>query len=254
MWRLSSVAVPRSKKVFNVGSSLRQARERRGLELADVERDTCIRVRYLRALEEERFELLPGRAYARGFLRTYAHYLGLDADRFVDELASRLPPEEEAPIAPAQRGERRRLPAPAPLAAILLVAAAAVAVWVLGRTSRTTQQASPPPEPPVAAVAGRKHVVVSPTPSPRDATTTLVLRAAAGRCWIEADAGFRGGERLYYSTLEQGRSLRLARNRIWLRIGAPVVLTATLNGKRVALPQTQNPVDVLVTRRGVHLS
>jgi cytoskeleton protein RodZ len=51
---------------------------RRGLELTQIEADTCIRARYLRALEDERFELLPGTAYVRGFLRTYARYLGLD--------------------------------------------------------------------------------------------------------------------------------------------------------------------------------
>jgi len=50
--------------VFEIGSRLREARERHGLELADVERETRIRARWLRALEEERFDLLPDRAAA----------------------------------------------------------------------------------------------------------------------------------------------------------------------------------------------
>jgi cytoskeleton protein RodZ len=72
-----------------LGSSLASARLARGLDLRDIERDTRIRARYLAALEEEHFDELPGEAYAAGFLRTYAAYLGLDADVYVDELRRR---------------------------------------------------------------------------------------------------------------------------------------------------------------------
>ena len=65
--------------MFEIGSSLREARMRRQLELSQIERDTRIRAKYLLALEDDRFEVLPGLAYAKGFLRTYADYLGLDA-------------------------------------------------------------------------------------------------------------------------------------------------------------------------------
>jgi cytoskeletal protein RodZ len=82
--------------VFEIGSNLREARMRQKLELADVERATRIRARYLMALEEERFDIFPGTAYAKGFLRTYADHLGLDAQRFVDEYNSRFAQEEAA--------------------------------------------------------------------------------------------------------------------------------------------------------------
>ena len=72
-----------------LGSSLAAARLALGLELRDVERDTRIRARYLAALEEEEFDALPGEAYAAGFLRTYAGYLELDADVYVEELRRR---------------------------------------------------------------------------------------------------------------------------------------------------------------------
>src|SRR6266542_6028004 len=74
--------------------SLREARRRQGLELAEVARETLIRERYLAALEEERFELMPARAYAKGFLRVYADFLGLDAQLFVDAFNSRFPETE----------------------------------------------------------------------------------------------------------------------------------------------------------------
>ena len=64
--------------MFEIGNSLREARVRRGIELAQAEQATKIRSKYLRSLEEERFELLPSETYVKGFLRTYADYLGLD--------------------------------------------------------------------------------------------------------------------------------------------------------------------------------
>lgn len=62
-----------------LGERLRQAREAKGLSLHAVEEATHIRSVFLQALEEERFADLPGDVYARGFVKTYANYLGLDA-------------------------------------------------------------------------------------------------------------------------------------------------------------------------------
>jgi cytoskeleton protein RodZ len=73
-----------------IGNTLRDARKRQGLELSDCELETRIRARYLTALEDERFDLLPERAYARGFLRTYATFLGLDSHALVQELDERM--------------------------------------------------------------------------------------------------------------------------------------------------------------------
>ena len=94
--------------MFEIGSSLREARERQKLELPEIERATHIRSRYLAALEEERFDVLPGLAYTKGFLRTYADYLGLDGQRFVDEYSTRLPPVEEPPGVSLARVRRRQ--------------------------------------------------------------------------------------------------------------------------------------------------
>ena len=69
--------------MFDIGASLAAARESRGLSLVDAERLTCVRGKYLAALEQNDYDALPGRTYARAFLRTYASALGLDADKFV---------------------------------------------------------------------------------------------------------------------------------------------------------------------------
>ncbi len=70
-------------------TALREARERRGCPSSQVEDDTEIRARYIRALEEEAFGILPGATYTKGFLRAYADYLGLDGHLFIDEFNSR---------------------------------------------------------------------------------------------------------------------------------------------------------------------
>jgi cytoskeleton protein RodZ len=84
---------------LRIGAALREERERQGLELDALEERTKIRTRYLRALENEDWDIIPGPTYVRGFLRTYAESLGLDAEALVDDYRE----EFEAPFAP-QRG------------------------------------------------------------------------------------------------------------------------------------------------------
>ncbi|MEO8540733.1 MAG: helix-turn-helix domain-containing protein [bacterium] len=74
-----------------LGSLLTRAREARGLTLEDAERDTRISRRYLQALEGEQFEVIPAPVYARGFLRSYSQYLGLDPS----EALSMFPREDD---------------------------------------------------------------------------------------------------------------------------------------------------------------
>ena len=75
--------------VFEIGNSLREARVRQQLDFPEIEQATKIRGKYLRALEDEHFDALPGQTYVKGFLRTYADYLGLEGQLYVDEYNSR---------------------------------------------------------------------------------------------------------------------------------------------------------------------
>src|ERR687895_254210 len=95
-----------SRPVFEIGTSLREARMRQGVDLLEAEQATKIRSKYLRALEDERFELLPAQTYVKGFLRSYAEYLGLDGQLYVDEYNSRYAPgEEEPPLRSRRRSQ-----------------------------------------------------------------------------------------------------------------------------------------------------
>src|SRR5436305_14483403 len=83
-----------------VGTILREARNRRKVELSEVEAATRIRFRYLRAIEDEEWDVLPGGVYTRGFIRTYASFLGLDGDRLVGDYRESVEPWHRGDDAP----------------------------------------------------------------------------------------------------------------------------------------------------------
>jgi hypothetical protein len=96
-----------------IGATLREARMRLQIDISEVEAQTKIRAKYLRALENEEWNLLPGTTYVKSFLRTYAEALGLDAKLLVEEYKlrhERLSDVELQPIAPTTALERRRPP------------------------------------------------------------------------------------------------------------------------------------------------
>ena len=89
----------------SIGTTLREERIRLGLGIDQVEADTKIRAKYLMALEDERFEALPGTAYARAFLRDYAEQLGLDPQELVNRLNAVVGADDDVVLAP-RRGSR----------------------------------------------------------------------------------------------------------------------------------------------------
>ena len=94
-----------------IGERLREARMGQRVDISEVEDATKIRAKYLRAIENEEFDLLPGPTFAKSFLRTYAEYLGLDARLLVEEyrVQHEPAPEEETqhfPPAPPRRPRR----------------------------------------------------------------------------------------------------------------------------------------------------
>ncbi|MGH2800955.1 MAG: helix-turn-helix domain-containing protein [Solirubrobacterales bacterium] len=129
-----------------IGQTLREARAGRGIELDEAERVTKIRIKYLRAMEEDRWEVLPGDAYARGFLSTYASFLGLDHRRLVDEYKrghEQVDEVQQVPQELPKRGTVRRGPT-MPRAAVLvglLGAAALGVVLILGLTGNSDDEA-----------------------------------------------------------------------------------------------------------------
>src|SRR3954447_12040612 len=115
-----------------VGSILREARNRRKVELSEVEAATRIRFRYLRAIEDEEWDVLPGGVYTRGFIRTYASFLGLDGDRLVSDYRESVEPwHRSAEAAQLQPGSGDASGGPRSLALASLVVIAVIAVAVI---------------------------------------------------------------------------------------------------------------------------
>src|SRR5438105_15907715 len=81
--------------MFEIGNSLREARLRQKLDFPEIEQAVKVRAKYLRALEEEEFDILPASTYVKGFLRAYADFLGLDGQLYVDEYNSRFVANDE---------------------------------------------------------------------------------------------------------------------------------------------------------------
>src|SRR3712207_4173457 len=93
-----------------IGDQLRETRLRSRIDIAEVEAATKIRAKYLRALENEEWDLLPGPTFVKTFLRTYADYLGLDARMLVEEYRQRYERPSSVDLAPlaGMPGQRRR--------------------------------------------------------------------------------------------------------------------------------------------------
>jgi hypothetical protein len=212
--------------VFEIGNSLREARLRQGVEYSDAERVTKIRPKYLRALEEEQFDSLPAQTYVKGFLRTYAEFLGLDGQLYVDEYNSRyVSREEDVPFRPrrstAGRVRSRRTESSVVLGALIgiaIVFALVIAAWKSGGDSTQRRPLAPSAIRPAAA-------------------PDLVVRALRGSSGMEVHERSRDGRLRWSGTLENGREQHFAlRRALWLYIQRPASVDLIVSGRKVAIP------------------
>jgi transcriptional regulator with XRE-family HTH domain len=237
--------------VSEIGSSLGRAREERGLTLADVAMATRIRMRYLAALEEERFDELPA-GYARAFLRTYAAYLDLDGQRLVDDYGSRFPLRQAIPARPPSRGRRDWVP---PRAVIVIVACvvgllALLVAGELGSRKGSPELPGPSPKPPRAIVASSSaaHAL---RPRKVERRRRIVLGASHGDCWIAVRLGSAEGPLLYENLLRPGQAISFVRRPLWVRVGAPANLVLVLAGRRLTPLAGYGPLNVVVGTSGI---
>ena len=235
--------------MFQIGASLREARTRRGLSAADVHKGIRIRERYLTALEEERWDMLPGEAYTKGFLRTYAEFLGLNGNLYIDEYNARIAHRDEEPLVPEaiQSKRKPRNSVLRTLVGILVLGAAVagLAAWRLGGAS------TPPPakaQSPVVPVSAPAPVVAKPKVTL--APVFAVLKATRGRSWLQMRADGANGRLLFQGFIEQGTTKKVSLDHaVWVRLGRPDLLDLTLGG-RLVTPHTANPANLILTRAG----
>ncbi len=235
-----------------IGETLQRARHERKLTLEQVEDSIRIRARYLAALEAERFDVLPGSAYARAFTREYASFLGLDPSPLLERLDEEPGAREPAPtmlVAQRSGGLLGRYW----LGIAIVVVIVAIMGWSLTRGGHRNSTPPPPVTIPVTtapvttAPAPTKPKRTRPLPPPR-----LLLKASRGDCWLSVHLGSATGATLYEGILTLGSSLHFARKALWIRIGAPGSVDLRLNGRLLTLPPpTGGTLNVLVTRAGI---
>ncbi len=130
--RAAASAGEARERARRTGDVLRQSRTERGITLSDVEQDIRINRTYIEALENARFDALPAPVYARGFMRSYARYLGLDPDEAVRAVPRDLPrPTELDPMPGLRRSAPASLPTLPTLSPPMLIGLAAAAVLLI---------------------------------------------------------------------------------------------------------------------------
>jgi cytoskeleton protein RodZ len=136
----------------DIGTTLREARIRARIDISEVEARTKIRAKYLRAIENEEWDLLPGPVYVKSFLRTYGEFLGLDSRQLVDEFKRRYERPSDQDLRPIsslgrereRRERRRRRLRLGPIGAVVIVlAAVGVALYLVGTLSSKTAPTTP---------------------------------------------------------------------------------------------------------------
>jgi len=237
--------------VFEIGNTLREARVRRNLTLQQVEEDTKIRVKYVQAMENEDFDVMPGATYVKGFLRTYAAYLSLDPEVILDEYRSRgvktgevHEPFGGVSMLGAPRSHRGRNTIVFVALICLLVLGV---IWVLGRDSDT----QPPTKPGALGITSP-----SPSPSiskpaqPQKTSAPVVkgeLRVSApdGESWLEVRRDGSSGTVLFSGTVKKGKTRVFVGDVLWLRLGNPSAVRLRVDGRAIAPMKDAGPVDYI---------
>jgi cytoskeleton protein RodZ len=250
-----------------IGDQLRETRMRNRIDISEVEAATKIRAKYLRALENEEWDLLPGPTFVKTFLRTYADYLGLDARNLVEEYRARYErpsAQELAPFGPGM-GARRRRPRRPVLAPWMLVLAGVLALvaalYFLGTWGDDPEREANAPTPtPSAEPAGggdgqkkkRKETPAKPTVARMQIQPTgpvsVCLENAAGEPLIQnvtlqanQDTETFRSKRFRVSFGTGDAVMRVNGKAYAVSDDAPIGYEVRAGGKPKALPEAERP-------------
>jgi len=231
----------------DIGQTLRETRLRNRVDITEVEAGTKIRAKYLRALENEEWDLLPGPTFVTTFLRTYAEYLGLDARGLVEEYKQRFERPTAVELTPfkpgglgGRRDRRRRIALGPPLIGLMVVLLLLGALYGLGKLGQdggggdaTPNEVEAERKPaPTASPSGRRSNAA------RRVSVIIVPTAAVNVCLLSPS----GSRLIDNRDLAPGRRTRRYRGRR-LRVsfgnGGAYML---VNGRRFEVPDRSAPV------------
>jgi cytoskeleton protein RodZ len=228
---------------IGIGATLREARSRRKVDLSEVEAATKIRHRYLRAIENEDWDVLPGGAYTRAFIRTYASYLGLDGDRLADEYRRATGPlgDERVPerVEPVQTGYTGRILIGV---VVLGVVAVLVAIGLIGGKGGNSST-------PAGAKRGKHQGKAKERSNAVAKPGVAVLLTATGEVWVcmldEAEKPLVDG-----AILEAGEEAGPFRSRGFTIALGNGAARLSINGKVADTPPSNSPVGYAIDSSG----
>jgi transcriptional regulator with XRE-family HTH domain len=222
-----------------LGQVLKEAREARGHSLDHAEEETKIRKKYLAALEEEQYHVLPGRVYTKAFLRTYARFLGLDADSVLAEFRARNPLETRE----AAAEDRAAVPAEGRKKSVFrrfLLSAGVIVLLVVfnslyGAIRGGWSVSEAPPSGPGVGVQNPPAVEPEPVPEEKPEPPAviegldLVLQVVDGSCWMRVSVD---GQQAFEGMVPAGQTMSFkAEEIIGLRLGNAGAVLVQLNGE-----------------------
>jgi cytoskeletal protein RodZ len=240
-----------------IGAALREARTRARIEIAQMEAQTKIRAKYLRALENEEWELLPGPTYVKSFLKTYGDMLGIDGRTLVAEYKNAHEPfqalDDIGQMSKHTGGRMNRQSSP-PIGRIALLGLLAIVIvgggaYALVGRGNDGDTASPGSTDGLTQSNVPGSTPDDGTSSPAKAKTLSVVVTATAPVEVCARAGTR--------IVVPRKSLTAGQKTTRVR-GKTVVVTATnrsvqivVNGKRRTLPASTGPITVVLSGNGI---
>lgn len=238
----------------DIGASLREARMRARIDVSEIEAQTKIRAKYLRALENEEWDLLPGPTYVKSFLKTYAEVLDLDAKLLVDEYKlrhERLSDLELQPISAAAPGRERRRQTPVlpPWFFVAVIFVGLIfALYLLGTTGDDPSDEAVAPTA-TTATTQRQPAAPPAVQEPAPPSRVSLRLEATGPVYVCLKAGDR--TLVDGRTLEAGDRTRTFRSRRFrLTLGNNAV-RLRINGRARSVAASQDPIGLQITpRRG----
>jgi cytoskeleton protein RodZ len=236
----------------DIGQTLREARMRRRIDMTEVEAATKIRAKYLRALENEEWDLLPGSTFVKTFLRTYADYLGLDSRVLVEEYRQRFERPATMDLTPFAAGlgrhGRRRRPRLASLGpglvVVLGVALLIGALWVLGTLGddedepEPTEVAQPEPTPDRGENPRNGQEEEPRERTPERVRVRLEATGAVYVCLVDA----RGRQVVDEEILEAGDRTRTFSSRSFRSNFGNGNLRMRVNGRSFEVQESSDPI------------
>jgi hypothetical protein len=242
----------------DIGATLREARMRARIDISELEAETKIRAKYLRALENEEWDLLPGPTYVKSFLREYADALGLDGKMLVEEYKLRHegPSDFELlPISPRRRREqeRRRRTAPGAMRDIAVAVVVIVIIGgliLIGKVGGGNGNGDSGAPAPVTTTAKHKTTPKKAAAKPAAPQRVRLTLAATGPVYV----CLRAGQKVLAAgrTLAAGQTLGPYKAKRFAMTFGNSNVTMRVNGHKLTVTPSSGAIGFAVDRKGRH--